>query len=100
MSGLFALGAGEQTQFNMIYDQAPDVVSRSAGKIEYELLVQKQPGSRGSEMSLELVVPEGYRLSSSSISPAFTDDSRIGFDFRIDQDTIFTAALTLNDESR
>jgi hypothetical protein len=100
MSGLFALGAGEQTQFNMVYDLAPEVVSRSAGKIEYELLVQKQPGSRGSEMSLELVVPEGYRLSSSSISPAFTDNSRIGFDFRIDQDTIFTTVLTLNDESR
>ncbi len=100
MSGLFALGAGEQTQFNMIYDLASEAVSRSAGKIEYELLVQKQPGSRGSEMSLELIVPKGYQLSSSSISPAFTDDSRIGFDFRVDQDTIFTAVLTLNDESR
>jgi hypothetical protein len=84
----------------MVYDLPPDAVTRSGNDIEYELLVQKQPGSRGSDMTLELVLPEGYRLAASSIPPAFADDSRIGFDFRVEQDTIFSAVLTSNDESR
>jgi hypothetical protein len=100
LSGLFALGAGEQIQFNMVYDLPSDVVTRSGGNIEYELLVQKQPGSRGSDMTLELVLPSGHRLATSSIPPVFVDDSRIGFDFRVEQDTIFSAVLTSNDESR
>ena len=100
LSGLFALGAGEQIQFNMVYDLPSDAVTRSGDGIEYELLVQKQPGSRGSDMTLELVLPMGYRLANSSIPPAFADESRIGFDFRVEQDTIFSAVLTSNDESR
>jgi hypothetical protein len=100
LSGLFALGAGEQIQFSMVYDLPSDVVVRSGNDIEYELLVQKQPGSRGIDMTLEFVIPTGYRLATSSIPPAFSDDSRIGFDFRVEQDTIFSAVLTSNDESR
>ena len=99
MSGLFALGAGEQTQFTMVYDLPSDVVSRSGDQIEYELLVQKQPGNRGSEMTLELVLPTGYRLVSSSIPPTFSEDHRIGFHFRIQQDMVFSAVLNSNDES-
>ncbi len=100
LSGLFALGAGEQIQFNMVYDLPAEAVRRSGDDIEYELLVQKQPGSRGSDVTLELVLPTGYRLTKSSIPPAFADESRIGFDFRVEQDTIFSAVLTSNDESR
>ena len=100
LSGLFALEAGEQIQFSMVYDLPPDAVTRSGNKIEYELLVQKQPGSRGTDMTLELVLPTGYRLATSSIPPAFANGSRIGFDFRVERDTIFSAVLTSNDESR
>ena len=100
LSGLFALEAGEQIQFSMVYDLPAEAVTRNGDSIEYGLLVQKQPGSRGSDMTLELVLPTGYLLATSSIPPAFADESRIGFDFRVEQDTIFSAVLTSNNESR
>ena len=98
LSGLFALGAGEANEFNLVYDLPPGVVNRSGETIEYELLVQKQPGSRSRALSVELILPEGYELAVSSHGPAFAGDSRVGFELNIERDTLLKVTLTREDD--
>ena len=98
LSGLFALGAGQATEFSIVYDLPPEVVRRNGDQIEYELLVQKQPGSRRRAMVVEFILPPGYRLLSSSVDPAFTSGSRTGFQFNVEGDTVLKAVFTRSDD--
>jgi hypothetical protein len=98
LSGLFALGAGDANEINLVYDLPSRVITRSGKSIEYELLVQKQPGSRGRELTVELIVPEGYELASSTLMPAFTGESRVGFRFNVDRDTVLGAVFIKGDD--
>ncbi len=98
LSGLFALGAGLTKKFGVVYDLPPEVVRRNGDQIEYELLVQKQPGSRRRSMAVEFILPPGYRLASSSVAPAFTGESRVGFQFTFEGDTVLGAVFTRSDD--
>ena len=98
LSGLFALGASQTTEFSVVYDLPPEVVRRDGDKIEYELLVQKQPGSRRRAMTVDFILPPGYRLLSSSVAPAFNGGSRIGFQLTGEQDTVLGAIFTRSDD--
>jgi hypothetical protein len=98
VSGLFALGAGNSTEVNLIYD-LPIVVDRSGGEIDYRLLIQKQPGSRSRGVEVEFVLPPGYTLVSSSIAPAFEEDSRVAFTLVAERDTVLTAVFAKGSDS-
>ena len=97
LSGLFALPAGEENEVNLVYDLPADVVRHDGEDILYQLLIQKQPGSRRRDVSVDFILPPDYSLSSSSIAPSFTDDSRVGFQIRVDQDTVLGAVFTRGD---
>ena len=97
-SGLFDLGAGGASKFSLVYDLPSETLRRDGDKIQYQLLMQKQPGVRYREVTVEFMLPEGYGLASSSITPAFTGDSRVGFRFRIEQDTVLDAVFARGDD--
>ena len=60
--------------------------------------MQKQPGSRRRSMAVEFILPPGYRLASSSVAPAFTGESRVGFQFTVEGDTVLGAVFTRSDD--
>ncbi len=93
-SGLFALEAQAATQVSLVYDLPSSALRREGDNIYYQLLVQKQPGIRRREVSVEIILPEGYRLASSSITPVSTVDSRVRFLMRVEQDTLLDAVFT------
>ena len=86
-SGLTTLEA------NLVYDLPESAVRREGDRLIYELLVQKQPGVRQRSVEVDLELPEGYRLTSSSTSPVYTGDSRVGFAFALTQDTLLRVEL-------
>ena len=93
-SGLFALEAGDEEQVNLVYDLPPSLQNRNDGEIEYNILLQKQPGIRRRDVLVEFTLPEGYRLASSSVAPAFSGNSRVTFSLRIEEDTMLDTVFT------
>ncbi len=89
-SGLDVVGAGERSEISLVYDLPASVVRRDGDNLTYELLIQKQPGVRLRAVSIEIMLPEGYGLASSSVPATSVGDSRVGFDINLTQDTILT----------
>ena len=93
-SGLTSLAAGDHMEVNLVYDLPKPVLRRVGEDLVYELLVQKQPGVRHRSVSVDLLLPDGYRLSTSSIPPSRVDDSRVAFAFALNQDILLNVELT------
>ena len=85
LSGLFALGAGEQNDVHLVYD-LPRQTKSDEGAIHHDLLIQKQPGVRRREVTVEFLVPEQYRLDSSSLEPASSEAGKFTFVFSATKD--------------
>ena len=94
VSGLFALAAGKSHDVALVYDLPPRLDFRNGDPIRYELLIQKQPGTRGRDVTVELIVPDGYRLTESSV-PAQTElGSTVSFFFEVNQDVNLVAVFS------
>ena len=98
-SGLFAIEAGASKDINLVYDLPSNLVDRRDDVIEYQLLIQKQPGIRQREVSVEFVLPAGFSLASSSAVPVFSGDSRVGFWLRVERDTVLKTQFTRSDDN-
>ena len=96
-SGLFALEAGAAREVTLVYDLPPGLIDRDQNTIDYELLIQKQPGIRSRAITVELLLPPGFTLASSSVAPAFKDDTRVRFTLQIKRDTVLGARFTRDD---
>ena len=93
-SGLDIVGAGERSEISLVYDLPASVVRREGDKLTYELLIQKQPGVRLRTVSVEIMLPEGYILTSSSMPVTRIGDSRVGFDINLTQDITLTVEFS------
>jgi hypothetical protein len=87
-SGLFSLEAGAQGEINLVYDLPPSVIRREGDTLTYQLLLQKQPGVRERQVTVDIVPPAGYRLLSSSIPAVRTTDTRASFAIMLREDTL------------
>ena len=93
-SGLDVVGAGERSEISFVYDLPTSVLRREGDKLTYELLIQKQPGVRQRTVSVEIMLPEGYGLASSSMPPTRIGGSRVGFDINLTQDITLTVEFS------
>ena len=93
-SGLTAVEAGERGEMTLVYDLPSSAVRREGDVLIYELLVQKQPGVRQRGMVVELDLPEGYRLVSSSAPAVHTDESHVSVEFMLKSDFLLMVELT------
>jgi len=98
LSGLFALAAGDGRNVTLVYDLPSEVISRDGDDIHYQLVMPKQPGSRGRVVVVEFKLPEGYRLKSSSLDPATDTDSKVDFLMNENRDVILSAVFTSDDD--
>ena len=87
-SGLTAIEAGDRREINLVYDLPASALRREGDTITYQLLIQKQPGVRQRKVSVDFILPEGYELGSSSVSPVQLGDSRVSLALVLDQDTM------------
>ena len=88
-SGLVSLEAAQRKEVDLVYDLPASLIVQEGDRLRYELMVQKQPGVRQRRVNIDIVVPEGYRLESSSLPPVQPGASRVGFAFTLTQDTLF-----------
>ena len=93
-SGLFDLEAGAEKEIKLVYDLPAAAMRLDGDDIRYSVLIQKQPGIRWRDLAIELIMPTGYRLKSSSFPPSWMNGSHAGFALRIRQDTTLEAVLT------
>ena len=87
-AGLTSLEAGARREIDLVYDLPESVLRREGNRLGYKLLLQKQPGVRDRLASVELRVPEGYRLAGSSVAPVEDSRSVVRFLISIERDSI------------
>lgn len=92
-SGLTSVAAGEVLEVNLVYDLPESIVVRDDEALTYRLLVQKQPGVRNRNLHVEIVMPEGYGLTSSSAMPTETTAELVAFDLALDRDEMLSIEL-------
>ncbi|MBM3933402.1 MAG: DUF4012 domain-containing protein [SAR202 cluster bacterium] len=88
LSGLFAVGAQQTKEINLVYYLPSRLTFRDGETIKYQLLLQKQPGSRYRDVTLEFLLPSGYRVASSSVALT-ASGATPRFQVRVDQDMLF-----------
>ena len=94
VSGLFAVAAGKSHEVALVYDLPSTLEFKNGESIRYELLVQKQPGTRGRDVTVELVVPEGYSLTESSVPVSTEQESVFSFTLEVNQDVNLVAVFS------
>jgi hypothetical protein len=76
-------GQGLTTHFE--YD-LPPVARPSEGRWRYQLLIQKQPGTEGTPVSLAVVLPPGAELLTAKPFPHAVDGETLTFELQLDAD--------------
>lgn len=87
-SGLATIEAGARGEVTLVYDLPASAVKREDGTISYRLLVQKQPGVRERNLSLDVILPAGFDLVESSHPTTYSSDSRVGLSLVVTEDTL------------
>ena len=93
-SGLTYVAAGERGEVSLVYDLPESTVVRSEDALTYRLLIQKQPGVRRRSIHVEILLPDGFRLSSSSVAPTRTTATLLAFDLKLERDELLSVELT------
>ena len=93
-SGLTYVAAGERGEVSLVYDLPESIVVRGDDALTYRLLIQKQPGVRRRSIHVEILLPDGFRLSASSVAPTRTTATLLAFDFELERDELLNVELT------
>lgn len=81
----FVVEYGKQLLTRFEYD-LPVVVADAAGLKRYGLILQKQPGTDGMPVKVNLTLPAQARLISASPSPTIQSGAVLEFDLQLDED--------------
>lgn len=66
-AGIFVLPPAQSVTIEMSYELPPDVVVAAPdGGWNYQLRVQKQPGTEAVPIEIEVLLPEGYAIEGAS----------------------------------
>ena len=93
-SGLTNVAAGERGEVSLVYDLPESIVVRGDDTLTYRLLLQKQPGVRRRSIHVEVLLPDGFRLSASSVAPTRTTATLLAFDLELERDELLSVELT------
>jgi hypothetical protein len=94
-TGLFALPPGGNRRFTIEYLLPGSVVtSRESAGLAYELVLVAQPGARGRDVTVQIVLPAGQMLESSSHEPASRGEEAIIFEIDLQQDLVLRIETT------
>ncbi|HJO82785.1 MAG TPA: hypothetical protein QF520_10315, partial [SAR202 cluster bacterium] len=85
-SGLVVVPAGSSRSVSLVYDLPEYVTHDDGNSIDYELLLQKQPGVRSRKVSIDLIPPVGYNVSASSVPFVIQDDGRARINSTLQRD--------------
>ncbi len=83
----FVVERGQALETRFYYD-LPRVAHSSEGQWRYALLVQKQPGTDGTPVSLTIALPPGAQLLAATPPPRVIDGESLTFALELDTDTI------------
>lgn len=86
----FVVEYGETLTTCLEYD-LPRVARPSEGQWRYALLIQKQPGTDGTPVSLTIALPPGAQLLTATPSPRMIDEETLTFDLSLDTDIVVEA---------
>ncbi|MEE9199562.1 MAG: hypothetical protein V3U26_07190, partial [Dehalococcoidia bacterium] len=63
------------------------VLQRDGERLEYRLVLQKQPGTLSTSVNIDIQIPSGYQVSRASPKPISVDDKGAQFALALDSDT-------------
>ena len=88
LSRLLSVAPGATTATSFTYQLGGDVVRLDGRSLGYDLLIWAQPGVPSRDVTVEVRLPEGYVLSSSSIQPAAVDGQTVAFKVDLRRDAL------------
>jgi hypothetical protein len=91
---LLVVPPGEMRDITFLYDVENIMTENQEGLLSYQLLIQPQPGARGRDTFVEILIPNGYAIESFSL-PEFASlqSGKIGYHFRLDEDFLISLDL-------
>ena len=93
-AGLIAVGPGEEQEFSVRYLLPSSVVERAEAGPVYKLELVAQPGARGRNVTVTVVLPAGHTVNSSSHAPVTSSDSELTFKFDLQTDQVLRLELS------
>ena len=92
----FVVEYGQTLTTRFDYD-LPRVALSSDGQWRYTLLVQKQPGTDSTPVSLTLALPPGARMLKVTPPPGLVEEGTLAFDLDLDSDISVEVVYTAGD---
>lgn len=89
-SGLFVLAAGQPASFVLRYIVSNDAVKRTAGEVAYRLLLVSQPGVSERKFTVEVILPDGYEVTRTSLPRLEKSNGRVSFTLNLESDVDLT----------
>ena len=91
LAQFFVVEYGQALTTRLVYD-LPRVARLSEGQWHYTLLIQKQPGTDRTPVSLEIVLPPGARLLTATPPVQVVGEETIAFELELDSDVVVEVA--------
>lgn len=92
-AGLIAVGPGEKQRFSVRYLLPSSVVEPGETGPVYKLELVAQPGARGRNVAVTVVLPAGHTVDSSSHTPVISSTSELTFEFDLQTDQVLRLEL-------
>jgi hypothetical protein len=97
-SGLLSIEAGAQGRIELVYDLPEHVLVKQGDTLKYELMLQKQPGVRRRDVTVEVLPPNGYCVARSSLSAEADCGQPVKFSLALERDTILSVTFAKETE--
>lgn len=95
VAGLLTVPPADARTVTFVYSIPDPLRDREPGSTSYSLSLQPQPGTRGREVSVEVVLPVGYRYAGGSIMPDLIRDGVVRFRWLLQRETVLTVDMVL-----
>jgi hypothetical protein len=92
-AGLFNLEVGTSKNVAFAYTLPTQVVRREQGRLSYSLFLQKQPGTVGTPVEVNIHLPTGYCVRQSTPGIAYLGTDQVQFTLELDSDTTLEVDL-------
>ncbi|MBI4218791.1 MAG: DUF4012 domain-containing protein [Chloroflexi bacterium] len=99
VAGLLTVPPADSRTVTFVYAVPEPLRKHEDGSATYSLSLQPQPGTLGRDMSVEVVLPDGYRYDGGSITPDLVQGRIVRFRWLLLRETVLTVNMVADGET-
>jgi hypothetical protein len=93
VAGLLTVPPADTRTVSFVYSVPDPVEARGQGRATYSLVLQPQPGTVGRDVTIEVVMPPGYRYAGGSVVPTSVRGAVVRFNWLLLRETVLTVDM-------